>query len=43
MEIKKEIKIIEQEITTYISEDGKIFSTKLDCLKYEEEVENKID
>lgn len=41
MEIKKDIKIIEQEITTYISEDGKIFSTKLDCLKYEEEVENK--
>lgn len=41
MKINKEIKMVKQEVTTYIAEDGQVFSTEFDCLKHEEELEKK--
>ena len=35
MKIKTEEKLVKQEITTYIADDGTIFPTAVDCRKYE--------
>ena len=41
MEIKKEKKLVEQEITTYIATDGEEFDTERDCKKHEARLRHK--
>ena len=41
MKIKEEKKVIEQIINTYISEDGKEFTTEKQCIDYEKSLNSK--